>query len=75
MIEVTNTIKEIVVRIVICEHIEESFKGEGRMEHIYRGKSEGFKESLEYMGLSYEQIIYLVQIERNFREKGGGVIE
>ena len=68
----SRPIKIIVERIVVCEDVRNSFSKDGnkKMETLYRGKIAGFKESLEYLGLDYDQIDYLAEIEREKIERG-----
>ena len=70
MIKVTKEIQEIIKRLAICENLQDNFKREGKRKlyNIYWGKSCGFNESLKYLGLTADQISYLVQIEKS---KGG----
>jgi len=60
-----NGIGEIIERIVICRCIAKSFKEskEEKMEYKYRGKVEGFMESLDYLGLTNSQINCLTKLE------------
>ena len=62
----TNGIGEIVERIVICRCVAKSFKDskEEKMEYKYKGKVEGFMESLNYLGLTDSQINCLTKSEK-----------
>ena len=64
-----NGIGEIIERIVICRCITKSFKEskDEKMEYKYRGKVEGFMESLNYLGLTNSQINCLTEEEKRIK--------
>ena len=74
---VLKPIKIIIERIVICEDVQRAFENDDikMMYHLYKGKMEGLREALKYLGLESPQIKYLVEIERERRRNGGAISE
>ena len=63
MIKVTKAIQEIIKRLAICENLRDGFKRGYKLYH--QGKSDGLFQSLTILGLTADQISYLVQIEKS----------